>query len=79
MVAYDAIGGDSAYGGAWGPVMSWHDASEVVGKSVRGGVLAGAEGPGKQRSAEASSKAMTSRRRYGCSRRMHAELMESNT
>lgn len=33
------IGGDSAYG-AWGPVMSWHDASEVVGKSVRGGVLA---------------------------------------
>ena len=33
------IGGDSAYG-MWGPVMSWNDASEVVGKSVGDGVLA---------------------------------------
>jgi hypothetical protein len=33
------IGGDSVYG-VWGPVMSWKDASEVVGKSVGDGVLA---------------------------------------
>jgi hypothetical protein len=33
------IGGDSVYG-MWGPVMSWNDASEVVGKSVGDGVLA---------------------------------------
>ena len=33
------IGGDSVYG-IWGPVMSWKDASEVVGKSVGDGVLA---------------------------------------
>jgi hypothetical protein len=33
------IGGDSVYG-MWGPVMSWNDASEVVGKSVGYGVLA---------------------------------------
>jgi len=33
------IGGDSVYG-VWGPVMSWNDASEVVGKSVGDGVLA---------------------------------------
>jgi hypothetical protein len=33
------IGGDSVYG-MWGPVMSWKDASEVVGKSVGDGVLA---------------------------------------
>jgi hypothetical protein len=33
------IGGDSVYG-MWGPVMSWNDASEVVGKSVSDGVLA---------------------------------------
>jgi len=31
--------GDSVYG-VWGPVMSWNDASEVVGKSVGDGVLA---------------------------------------
>ena len=34
------IGGDSVYGGVWGPVMSWDDASEVVGRSVGDGVLA---------------------------------------
>jgi hypothetical protein len=33
------IGGDSVYG-VWGPVMSWKDASEVVGKSLGDGVLA---------------------------------------
>jgi hypothetical protein len=33
------IGGDSVYG-MWGPVMSWNDAPEVVGKSVGDGVLA---------------------------------------
>ena len=33
------IGGDSVYG-MWGPVMSWNDVSEVVGKSVGDGVLA---------------------------------------
>lgn len=33
------IGGDSVYG-MWGPVMSWDDASEVVGRSVGDGVLA---------------------------------------
>jgi hypothetical protein len=32
------IGGDSVYG-VWGPVMSWKDASELVGKSVGDGVL----------------------------------------
>jgi hypothetical protein len=39
------IGGDSAYG-RWGPVMSWNDASEVVGKSVGDGVLARPRGKG---------------------------------
>ena len=33
------IGGDSVYG-LWGPVMSWQDTSEVVGKSVGDGILA---------------------------------------
>ena len=33
------IGADSVYG-VWGPVMSWNDASEVVGRSVGDGVLA---------------------------------------